>query len=672
MTDTASTSIRNAVNNQRNASSSVTTTQKTQTTSNASTKSTTLHLIKASTAMYRAQTSASSQNPYTPSEEDKKAFTEAQHLVAKKRGIKPDKNGQYKKKHLEKELSPLEIIKQLSFDHCVETSNGKNSTEEINNSFQNVYTDEQNDTTETIPQELTNICNGLQKITTFHTLTDFLGLPEEQQKKYLEDISEFGAEKDFLTKALEEHSKGKDHKAVDIKQGKDPGTPKVGGKDYSSKQTDIIQWMMEQILAFGDWCGNKIIDATTTPVYGLLAKGIDLLGESWDSFKDGLKEKKEKKENQTASSEKVSEKTTPSLENFINESLARKEDLYNKLNKETFEPGFDFLKNLINNNISLDGDGYIQNGKKNKYSTLSTAYTEEQIYKILRTTKDFFNENTLAALKINQNPNNDENINNALSEWYNQTIQNTEKKNKGEQTNPVNLPDILKNNGYTDEKLKNSVNEIQNQIFTGFNLQSITERISNSAELFATNYAMYKIIEEARLNESFDMANIDNLKSKYQKEGAMIMYQNYQALRNGDKNASSPESMIELSEEMFNKSKELYDKGDKESQVENLFEEKTPSSANDETPCSLNEFAENMTLNDWENTEKESLAHLNNEIAILEKDQTDNDNLRNKIQKMKEKHKNRDDHITSFSQHISQHNLGAKKYTPPNTQGNSK
>ena len=124
--------------------------------------------------------------------------------------IEPDKDGKYTEDQLKKELSPLEVAKQFSLEHCRDAEDKKTAIEEINQEFQSVYSDEKDGPKEHVPEELSNTTSSLSKVGTFHTLNDFLALSPDEQQKYLESIKDFGAEVDYLTKALE-NQKNKKH-----------------------------------------------------------------------------------------------------------------------------------------------------------------------------------------------------------------------------------------------------------------------------------------------------------------------------------------------------------------------------------------------------------------------------------------------------------------------------
>lgn len=570
-----------------------------------------LDIIRAATAVYRSQ-NAPKDKPYTVTDEQKAIFETAQKTLAEKRGIKEDENGKFRKEHLENELSPLEVIKQFSLEHYREKEDNDGASKDIGDIFNEVYSDKKDGQTEDVPEQLSGTNSSLHKVDRFYTDADFLGLDPKAQQEYLESIKDFGAEVDHLTKLLEENQKtsSNDHKAFDLsRDNEDPDAPRTTDKDYKSKQEDIIKWMMEEIILKGlDWIGNRTVDLITTPVYSFahdIYKGV----------KDEIKARKSDSNNNNNSGNNNPvdntnptnpENNPPSFQETIetlNQQIIKNTEL-KTISSETFE----FLDGLITHNIVLEPDGFIQNGKK-------TPWEKDHLFQRYKAASEALDNATIEALSKKLKIDNDEEAKKGLTDWFKETVKNIERKAKGEKEEDVKIPDILKQKKFTEDILKEKLKETNEDSLFNTGLATIKDQINDSAEIFSDNYAIYKLIEgyrAAKTDEERKNLDFEKLKEKYTAEGKLLMYQNLQALRNGDEKAMSMEEMLQLSNEMAQTSLKLYNKGDNSSESPNLLEERISPSQTQENPENIVSFIDNT-----ENIIKTELQNLD----ILQKEE---------------------------------------------------
>ena len=617
--------------------------------------STTTNLIKSSAAVYRSQNSS-----YKASDEDKKAFAEAQKRVATKRGIIPDGDGKYKQEHLDKELSPLNVIKELSSEHY-KASVGRDKDEiynEVSDAFNSVYDNESDNKEDHVPEELTSINDGLKSRTVL-TDTDFLALSE---KEHLKGLGDNETERDHLTKLLEDQKAGKQN-VPEIKQGKDPGNKKPKGEDNKTKEKDIIDFMMNLMLDGLDWVGNKAVEGVVGAgwlVVGGSVKGIKKAGQAaYQKYKEKSEAKKANKAEETSLQTETPAETKTN-QDFLKSTLAEfdkeKERSTQNLENEEYNECFSYFEDLISRKMALTSNGYVKDGSFHPYSELSQNRTDEEAEKdlaIIRNGLDFF---AINDLNEKLNPNKDQKTATALTEWYSYTTTNKERETEGKSPLQFEFPEVLKKQGLTEEGVNEQIASSQEKAVAIQKFTPIVSKVKDSTDIFATNYATYKILEDTRSGKDFDSVAVE----KYKKEGQLLMLQNYQNLRNGHEDALSPETMLEFSEEMCTKSRELYEKGDKETKSRDLFEDRR-NSLDDTTPKNLQDFCDEMTLDDWSKMERESLDKLNKEIGYMEKNKDLNDSRRANIEKTKARILQREEASRDTENYTTTKNIGQQK-----------
>lgn len=595
-----------------------------------------LDIIKAATAVYRSQ-NAPEGKPYNTTDEQKTIFENAQKNLAERKGIFPDEDGSFREEHLANELSPLEVIKQFSFDHYKDIQDNDTAFKDIEIAFKEIYDNEKEDQKEPVPEQLSSLNSSLQS-KTFYTDADFLALKPKEQQEYLESIKDFGAEVDRLTKLLEENANNnKKHEAPLLKNEKDDvDAPHLGGKDYKTDQKDIIEWMMKEIILAGlDWIGNRTIEFVTNPIYNFGYK----VYKNFKTYKREHKENKEKKETNTpetpANNPDENQKEPITLKQIIENSKRFADELKKEL-KETIREKHDFRAKLIIHEIVPDKDGFIKDGKK-------YPYQQDNIYKNLLDLSEKYDEATLKALtkKLNINDD-DEKAKTGLTEWFNNTVENIERKAKGEKEKEIKIPESLQEKGLTQDILANALKETNEDTVFQENCSVMKETITKSAELFAINYATYKLIEESRKAKTDEerkaLETPESLKErhlKHMKEGQLLMYQNYQNLRNKNEAAISTEEMIQLSDEMVKTSIHLYENNDNSTESPNLIEERISPTKNQNEVQTLIEFGNKIGINDALKIEFQDLYILQKEKDSLTAQNQDVDDRRKLLNELK-------------------------------------
>ena len=663
---TASTTVRNSVNKIRINEGGVNTpVQKTNTSSTRSNSAksssnsapSNLDIIEAATAVYRSQ-NAPKDKPYTITNEQKTIFETAQKTLADKNGIIPDENGKFREEHLENELSPLNVIKQFSFDHYKESVinhhlNNDTPYLDIDIRFGKIYKDESHGQKEEIPDELKNVNTSLSSIKTFYTDTDFLALQPKEQQEYLESIKDFGAEVDYLTKLLEGNStaKDKDHKAAHIEnKNKDTDPPKFGDKDFSTKQKDIIDWMLEEVIMPSiDWVANRTIDAATYTLYGstnVVLKGLyrstNVVLKGTDKIISKVYQKYvEKKQQEAKNKEKEQKLNESALDTALDELKQEKNALNQNLKTEQqfSQEQLAFFDGLIDHSTVIEDDYFINNGKETPYNKIFSD--NKDIKNRLEEFQQSSDAICLFMLNDEINKDKDPKTSEALKTWYESSNQNIENSTRGSQTNPIDVPKELKEKGFTEDSLQQQKQKTFDTYKAFKNIRPILSKMEKATAIFAQNYATYKLCEMARTSEEErsqldDPKKVENLTKKFKAEGTIIMCQNYEALRNGSSNALSEDKMLQISENMANKSEALYKEKDSKTPSPNFIEQAIkPPSTKTTTPQSLADYTNNLSFEDVTGIEMQNLKLLENEEKSLQSQQNDLDTKRNAISQLR-------------------------------------
>ena len=609
-------------------------------------KSKNLNIFSAAVSMYRQQNAPESK-PFTPTEEQRKTFEEAQKNIAQERGLNPE------------DLKPLDVMKQAAFDYHKELdiSNNEQAKTDLQDEIKALYEKHESQPEQT-PQNLSSAISNI----VFYTDEDFKSLNEEDQQKYLESISEYGGEKDRLEKLLEslKESENDDEKSsFGLKNtDEDPGILKTSDEDYKSKKGDIIDWMMDEvIMASIDWLGNRCVDFAAPIVYASADAIWDVTGRNlwknkkklWDKTggklyrsakdiaKDFINNIKNKQNNNDDNDNNSNTPSTPTNGNNPSSTPDNKQEPntqettplltpdealkkideniseYEKLN--AFSQSAEQIKltditaKVYAGSISLEKDGFIENGKKSEYKSLGlvdddkcsaffTSVREKMIPELIsRVYSDIYGkEDEYDETKFK-----------SISLWVGKTIDaNEDAAKNGKQPEKIKVPDDLEKEGITTDQLEKSLTKARNERIASIRAQILIKQMEYNSEIFALNYTRYKITEMMRKGDTIE--NLPELIKTFNAEGKNIMFQNYADLRSGNTNAVSDEEMIQLSKNMSEQSKNLLETKDKTTTITDKISERFKPQT-DNKPKTLEDF----TFNDVISVERSNLSKLDKE-----------------------------------------------------------
>ena len=538
--------------------------------------------------------------------------------------------------------------------------------------------------------------------------TDFLALNKEEQEKYLAGLGENKVEKDHLLGLLKEKEKKKELSDEDL-TGKlkrthtDPDSARKSNQEVKAEKGDIIEWMMEKIIMRGlEKAGDFVVDQFIYVTYGaahIVFKGGQKITEpvsEWferknAAFKkwiDSWGNKAEKPSSQEQSQEQSQnpsqpeptneppstpnsgEEKEPTFKNVIYD--LEKAKTIDSPDPKQIDAMLLLGEDLLKHNIVLEDDGYIKAGAKHPYPDCGKKYSNKDIKEFLETyrlTSDA-RASVLFLNAIDPNGNNPE-LREAAEKWMINKNKLGEYGAKTGVTKSVDLSDTLKKHRFTEEILNQHLNNARNEVLLFDRTQPHIDRINNNANLFACNYAQYKLLEMARVPDSEDDINklqnpkdLKNLRRLFEAEGKNIMLRNYEALRQGSDTAISEEQMLQLSEKMSQTSQNLYKNRDTKTSSPNLVEEWSLMQKENLEPKDLNSYADSLSANDTIGIYRNNLQILNQEEAFLQSRQQENNSTRESIEAMKKRIKSAD--IKNQSNQLD--NL--QKYAEKNKVGN--
>lgn len=652
------------------------------TSSSTTLKSNNLRYFSAAVAVYRSQ-NAPKDKPYTPTPEQLKDYEEARKQLAEKRGIYADADGSFREEHLANELSPLEVMKNSAFEHYNETQDNNKAYNDIQAEIDKSYSKDAQQPQEA-PAPVTSMNMGLQTIT-FYTDADFLSLNEDDQKKYLESISEYGAEKERLENLIAENkNSGSDEEktfALD-KTNEDPDTPNTKDEDYKSKKGDIIEWMMDEVIMEGmDWIGNRCVDVITPVGYAVVFETCRGVRDAYREYKEEKeKERKEKAEQNNQNNPQPTPTNTPTPTNppaptnpptptnppapppLTAEQTLSSIEIQRSSLKDPYVPSereLSFAEGVANGSIFLEKDFYLKNGSRYSYSSMGIDPKAPGKVDKFKLEMDAFNFFSINIINDAINTKKDPKIGEDIAKWVDGVnAANKEAALNGSKPKDVELPASLKKAGQTPETMSKHLEKARNEVVAFTRTRPIIRRMQHDSELFALNYVQYKMAEMMRGPQT------DEITAKLQKpaalflelkaEGKALMFKNYEALRRGDPKAITSEEMIQISEKMSKRSMELLNKKDGQTPSVDLIKERLDPQAKTPVKRSLHEF----TFDDVINIELKNLSILNQEEKDLQNQQASNNSMRERIEEMKERHglvknkKERTDAVGKLKTHV--------------------
>lgn len=533
----------------------------------------TSQVAKSITSVYRA---SQPNSQYRASEDDVKNYHAIASIIAEKRGITPKgTNGQFSEEQYAKELSPINLLKDLTYDSLERAYSSSASKEENKESFafsrsiieggiESSYDDASTD------EHATTLLNSVKQMT-YMTDEEFAEIEDaDTRNAYLQTLSD--AEKDRLTKIYEEKS----NKTFDPSNNASrfegfEDDPDWGYKkdddNFKIEQGDIIDYLMKEvILSSAAWAGNKVAGLGGIILYEGLTyterklspycreKKLGLL-RGWDKLKENMFGNSNDPETQNRSAlfnEFLGE--NGSLINAQAEALAQ----YNAYVDDKKASDFSHYTTQKRIDMALGICTPTENGFM--YADGGRKYPGEQSEENKTKQCEFFEKLQkdidtvlLAEMKKINNPNNDPTKNTEIETWFRQ--QRDAEKGKLTGTNKPAFPN--------NPEMKASYKQAQKNTVTEINALAACDEISAMKKHFEVTYTAYKVAELFRTDPKNELFKDDQDKTAKQKlseaidaftlEGRAIFLHNLQNLRSGDTNAVSSAELIEKADKALKK-----------------------------------------------------------------------------------------------------------------------
>ncbi len=522
-------------------------------------------VAKSITSVYRA---SQPNSQYQASEDDIKNYHAIASIIAEKRGITPKgTDGQFSEEQYAKELSPINLLKDLTRDSLERAHSSSASKEEneesfafsrsiieggIESSYDNASTDEQ----------AASLLSAVKQMT-YMTDEEFAEIEDaDTRNAYLQTLSD--AERDRLTKVYEEkHEKNFDptSNASQFKGFEDD--PDWGYKkdddNFKIDQGDIIDYLMKEvILSSAAWAGNKVAGLGGIILYEGLTyterklspycrKGKLGLLRGWDKLKENMFGDSNDPETQNRSAlfdEFLGEHG--SLINAQAEALAD----YNAFISDPLSSKYSRYKTKKCTDMALGlctptENGFMYPDGGHKYPGEQSEENKKKQCEFFEKLQKDIDKVLLAKMKQINNPNNDPDKNTEIETWFKQQRDAEKDKLNGK------TPKYPSANEDMEKAYKNA----KNNTVTEINALAACDEISALKKYFETTYTAYKVAELFRTDPKNELFKDDQDKTAKQKlseaidaftlEGRAIFLHNLQNLRSGDTNAVSSAELIE-------------------------------------------------------------------------------------------------------------------------------
>ncbi len=533
-------------------------------------------LLKASTAMYRAST----ESGFKPKESEVKDYAAAMAIIAEKRGIKPQKNGDYPDKNMEKELSPKEMMKFYAASMLNEENTDEDTARtNITNSLKDVYESDQiNEDLQDVVLVSPNQANIGNKPD-----SEFMSMSEEDQNAYMANLSDL--DKEHLQKLLADKAK-KEADELAKKAGRFEGFE--GDQDWGHKkdddnfkieQGDIIDYMMKEIiLASAAWVGNKAAGLGGIIVYELSSyaykkairpmlnkasegyqelkeKTLDGVVSSYHKLKDRISGDKDTSEEDAPASSPLTpeqmitvfkENRSAAIEDCNKSRRAFSPELQTPEEVKKTEQLQEKLRQLSKHYIVLGEDSITYPGK--------TVPCDANTLRLLKTQQGLTDDMQKIRMIEDLKPQNDAEKK-QISDWYNSyttALDNAVKENKTTTADLQRLEkQTFKDASGREINLADAFDKAVGEQTAFRETQNMFLRFSAETDLFATHYASHKFFEELKANPNTDILTNEDAYNKFVKnatlEGKVLFWQNEQQRIKGNP-ALSREQMIETAE----------------------------------------------------------------------------------------------------------------------------
>lgn len=565
-----------------------------------------LSIISAAAAVYRSTKDPS----FKPSTEQIKRFHAAATLFAHKKGIKPEKDGSFNDALYEKELSPLEILKDQTLETFKESENNAFSEAAISKSIADAYSDSANkdQEVEKVKQDL-----KLQELSKIEFLNDkdFLDLSEDAQKNYISKLADCGYIDE--QKRLQEKIKNFDPSQ---KAGEFSGfdeDPDWGHKDddkFKIEQGDIIEYLMKEIiLASAAWAGNKVAGFAGVVAYESLHSfhyGITVpaaratikhLTKKWENFfsKD------------TDDSSDEAQNLMNQRQTDFNSAIETNSAVYEHFTSDTAAALFSSespARRAIDHSCLFEDRGIITSNEDG--TTTQTPYppnTTQQDFIALQKNFDTFH---LAMMNQELNPDNNPDKSKKIEDYFNKVIENRRSAVTNGQEKPA-LPDTPKD---FNKAFVNSENLVKNH----FLHLPYYKSIEAQHNLFCEYFCQHQYLELCRKDKDNPILHNEEKLTDYlisKKNEASKIFAG--AFTNTDNSRNmSCQQLVDMAKEAYEKTEEKIKKKDFKSNTENPFAENAAKIKPDTK--NFIDAMENTTLETFYN---QHLADLNREEEYL-------------------------------------------------------
>ena len=644
-----------------------------------------LNVFEATAAVHRESQSA---GKFKASDKQRELYNEQVAKVAALRGIQKEGDA-YKPEHLEKELSPKEILNYSMCQYYRLEENKDTAQQEIQARLASVYTDENNQQ-EVIPQEITATNNSLHDLT-LHTDEDFFKLNEDEQEEYLGKLKEIsGAEYDRLIKERDQRNT----KAAHIyKEKDDRATPHLGKEtDFKSKRGDIIDFMMDEIIiASFDWTLNRFVNFGSYLLLGVPYNAVQ-------SLKDAHQKRKANDyvDDQVESGPKIDENAPMDASDYYKD-LENKNKLYQNLLSEDADRFYNMHRNMVGHlenyssvqdpknqdrqnaidgmvrmnlivnlyeikypNISqnlINTDPYSQicnnpEELKNQYSSLfKEGLIVEKDGKLVDKNGNLLTPEQIAKVALETD----------INKWLQATYEKRDASSEKDKSNIFsdNIPDGLKKLGLTSEILKTQFEKAQKQTLATLDMQREIQKIKSLSEIFANDYAQYLISEHTKDPKNPKLTTKDV--EKFREQAKVLFWQNMKNLRNKDqKNAVSVDLLLTSAEQMKETSKNTPNKKTP-NLVDSFIKDKQGFDSKKTAQTAMTEFSQDLTNDQYIETLRQNRDRCNGDINSLENSKEEIDERRKLIEATKKragftssgKQTQRSDNITSLQNEVN-------------------
>lgn len=641
----------------------------------------------AALAMYKAKKNPSA---YTPTEQHYKDFAALRQMYAEDNQIKEGKNGQFSEKQLDGPLSPLNIAHYYAEERFKEAGDDRQKREEqrlaIEKSIKEIYPDETNAEGKSHP----TCPNEIKELSSFKTDTDFLSLSEDEQKEYLNLVSE--GEKDRLSKLAENKNSNQHEEQLKNagRLGPNMDDPDWGHKedddDFKIEQGDIIEYLMKDvILAGAAWGLNKTAGFVGSVTYEVgsefnknilrpasrklgtlwnnlwkasppnspIRKAVDIIETNLDACNKGIEIYSKEPGKETLHFEKIMRQ------------LAKHYVVFDDDKNRIFSPTKDG-----NDTLPTTKEDF-QKGSFYSYDTYTTKKTDGTVVKgkdNLKNLQKIFDDVVMRRMNKELNPDNDPAKQKDIEDNYKIYVNLVERSVKTDTPNNAEITKFKNNNPDFMTAYGKGVEEVMLNIAVNRQMRLLAYQ----TEKFKDLYYQYRFLEEKQKNPENQIFSDDQAQKdffdKTMAEGQILFMKAEQNRRDDSTKTPSREKLIDIVEKQANDMLKAVDKKSNQPVKNEVAEIITPPTTEEEKSNFLN--AKDPTAYDFLADEQKNCATREAELTTQ---QNENKTKRKNIEQLKEKIKQnekRGQYIDSLQKSKTESVL--RKITISSAMGNTK